>query len=78
MDLERTELDERDVALLISWGLASDDPGAREIVLVGRLQTALGIQTVDGRYGRHTHAVLRKKEIRLGPELSRIVKERRP
>ncbi len=78
MDLERTELDERDLALLRSWHLSPDDPSARETVLVGRLQTELEIQTVDGRYGSHTHAVLRKKEIPLGPELSRIVKERRP
>ena len=75
---ERTELDERDRALLKSWRLSPDDPHAREIVLVGRLQTELCVRTIDGRYGPHTHATLREKELPLGPELSAIAKKRRP
>ena len=77
-DRERAEFDERDLALLRGWRLAPDDPLAREIVLVGRLQAERGLRTVDGRYGPHTHATLREKELPLGPELSAIVKEHRP
>ncbi|KKL70792.1 hypothetical protein LCGC14_2101340 [marine sediment metagenome] len=79
-DRERAELDECDHALLRSWRVSPDDPRARGIVLVGRLQTELGVRVVDGRYGPHTQAMLREKEIPLGPELSSIVKEyrRRP
>ena len=74
-DRERAELDERDRALLFRWRLAPDDPRAREVVLVGQLQTELGVQVVDGQYGPHMHATLREKELPLGLELSSIVKE---
>lgn len=75
IDLEAKELDDADHALLrawhIQWEVSSEK--AREVVLVGRLQRALGVYVVDGMYGPHTHDALRRQELPLGPELSRIV-----
>lgn len=73
---ERAELDDLDRALLRKCGLGEDAPEARSLVLVGRLQRRLGV-TDDGRYGPHTHTMLRRKEPRLGRKLAAIVKEHR-
>jgi hypothetical protein len=75
-DLERKELDWADRMLLRSHYLAPASATAREIVLVGRLQRALGmlgLSDVDGIYGSRTHAALHAKELQLGPELAAIV-----
>jgi len=74
-DLERKELDWDDFLLLRSHYLTPASDAAREFVLVGRLQRALGMlgSDVDGIYGPRTHAALQRKELPLGPELSAIV-----
>ena len=78
-DLERELLDQDDIDLLRRHGIAAPHlHGARtrEIVLVGRLQRALGLSGLlrDGLYGCRTHTLLRDKELPLGPELSSIVR----
>lgn len=74
---ERHELDGRDLTLLRQWGLRPgvDPPRERRIVLVGRLQRALGGVIVDGQYGPHTRERLRAKRLSLGSELSSIVSD---
>jgi hypothetical protein len=75
---ERRELDDRDRELLRKWGFRTTDPARdRRLVLVGRLQRALGV-TDDGRYGPNTHENQREKRLPLGPELSGIVDQWRP
>jgi len=77
-ELERESLDQDDINLLRRHGLAAphlQGEKTRQIVLVGRLQRALGLTGLnrDGRYGPRTHELLRQKELPLGPELSKIV-----
>ena len=76
---EKKELDWEDLKLLVRRGLTPDHPCAREMVLVGRLQRALGFMghSYDGLYGPHTHGELRRKELPLGRELSAIVRRHR-
>jgi hypothetical protein len=76
-DLESEELTPSDRELLRRWGMNATSPGARKIVLVGRLQGALGVLN-DGKWGPRTdRALSNRKAGLLGPELSRIVDEER-
>ena len=87
-NLEWQGFDHRDVDLLCSLGLMREDPGARKIILIGRLQRELRLAAgavrvplvVDGLYGPHTDRELRVEEeagTLLGPELAKIVGEER-
>lgn len=82
--LEWVGLDHNDRALLKAWQMTEERPGARKMVLVGRLQRELrltgAILTIDGLYGAHTDHALRIAEEQcehLGPELRQIVDEER-
>lgn len=74
-DLESKELTQIDLKLLRSWHMNSESPGARKLVLVGRLQCKLGVLVVDGKWGPQTATALKKQEPALGPELSHIIRE---
>jgi|WetSurMetagenome_2_1015567.scaffolds.fasta_scaffold331099_3 hypothetical protein len=89
-NLEWNGFDRFDLDLLRSWNLTRESPGARKMVLIGRLQRELGFLSkggnyafaiaIDGRYGPHTDKRIRIEEEDgepLGPELAAIVNEER-
>ncbi len=84
---ESKELTLEDSMLLIRWKSVPPER-LRSIILIGRLQRVLVLRghtyplSVDGQYGPHTDQAARaetdsEKGLRLGPELSAIVKARR-
>lgn len=83
LDLERKEYDLEDFNVLhrylarhrvVPGRSRITDHECRRSILISRLQRALEVH-VDCLYGPETHEALRKKEIRLGPELTAIVRE---
>ena len=87
-NLEWIGFDSFDFGLLRSRYLTTSSPGARKVVLVGRLQRELRLAAgamkdpliVDGLYGPHTDHALQIEEDAgevLGPELRQIVDEER-